>query len=100
MSYVREFRINKEPLFPAKLSGNAVIERTLEDGTIIKATVANSQIVGLEAFDPDGKRIPVSRMTLSVSNSPQVQPESGPNQCFYCICNPGCQCWPEPCPVA
>lgn len=99
MADIREFKINTDPLFPAALPENGLLEERLEDGTVVRAKVVNSQIVGYEAFDLGGKQIPVTRMSLAVSNSTQLQPQSGPIHCYYCICNPRCQCWPEPCPI-
>jgi hypothetical protein len=92
----REFKINEEPLFPETVSETDSLERRLDDGTIIRAEVAGSRIVGYTARDGTGKPLPVYRMRISDG---KVKPRSGPISCYYCICNPGCQCWPEPCPI-
>jgi len=91
-----QFKINEEPLFPETISATDALERRLDDGTVIRAKVEGSQIVGYTAHDYAGKPLQVYRLRLEDGIA---TPASGPIRCYYCICNPGCQCWPEPCPL-
>jgi hypothetical protein len=95
----RELQINEKPLFPETLSETDQREVRLDDGTVIRAVVEDSRIVGYTAVGYGGKSIPVFRMSMTDGRPPGLVTTSGPIRCYYCICNPGCQCWPEPCPV-
>jgi hypothetical protein len=95
----RELQINEKPLFPESLSETDQLEVRLDDGTVIRAVVDGSRIVGYTAVDYAGKSIPVFRISMKDGSPPAIVTASGPIRCYYCICNPGCQCWPEPCPL-
>jgi hypothetical protein len=100
----KQLKLNDQQLFPTAHSQDGVIERTLDDGTVIQATVVGSQIVGYKAFDKSGKRLPVRRVRMKNGTPPGIEadyPGTGPMTCYYCICNPypDCRCWPEPCPT-
>jgi hypothetical protein len=97
--YPRELQINEKPLFPETLSETDQLEVRLDDGTVIRAVVEGSRIVGYTAVDSGGKSIPVFRVSMTDGSPPGLGTASGPMRCYYCICNPVCQCWPDPCPV-
>jgi hypothetical protein len=77
---LREFKINEEPLFPETVSATDALERRLDDGTIIRAEVTGSRIVGYTARDRTGKPLQVYRMRISDG---KVKPRSGPIRCYY-----------------
>jgi hypothetical protein len=98
----KQLTLNDEPLFPTTHAEDGVLERKLDDGTVIQATVIGSQIVGYKAYDKSGKPLPVRRVRMKNGNPPGIEPDypdTGPMTCWYCICNPECRCWPEKCPV-
>jgi hypothetical protein len=93
------YEINKEPLFDAS-SLNSSLTHTLSDGISVEAHVEGGRIVGYTAYDASGKPLPVRRMQLTdaAEASGDLSTRMGGAQCWYCICNGSCQCWPEPCP--
>jgi len=96
ISELQELKLNDKPLFPKTISEDGTIEQRLDDGTVIQATVIGSRIVGYKAYDSSGKPLQVRRMRIKPGN-PSTR--SGTIRCYYCICNPVCQCWPEECPI-
>jgi hypothetical protein len=49
-----QLKLNGDSLFPITHSQDGVLERKLDDGTVIRATVVGSKIVGYTAHDSFG----------------------------------------------
>jgi hypothetical protein len=90
---IASYKLNEAPLFPPDIKKSA--EHRLPDGTVLTCVVENGMLQGYTARDAKNKAILVTRMLLA-----DEEMLSGQIRCYYCICNPVCNCWPEPCPVA
>ena len=91
---IAKYTLNDQPLFPADLKGSA--EYRFPNGTVIHAVVEGDELLGYTAKDVQGKELHVTRMFL---RDEEAVTASGPIRCYYCICDPVCHCWPEPCPI-